>query len=152
MPHQPQHQFDPVAAGAIAAINSSQRATRSMRNTLGAPQLPGMEQAFNMSRNFALQASSFAPGNVLAAPDAPGPFGGGGQGPLPNLQGMFGNLPTPDQVVPGAQGQGQGPLSQLPTPPTPQQAGAGAGMGGQGSGSSDTQSGNGGGRSQTESR
>lgn len=140
MPHQPQHQFDPVAASAIAALNSSQRAQRSLRQSLGAPEPPGIEGAFNQSRSVLQQASSLAPLNVLASPNGPSlpGFGGGGQ------QNVLGNLPTPDQFLPGMQGAGQ--QSPIPTPqqllpgmgqnqqfpPTP----GGGGGGGGGSGGS----------------
>jgi len=102
MPHRPQHQFDPVAASAIAALNAAQRTERTVRSQVGAPAPPGADSAVNSARDMLMQVSSFSPLNIL----------GSGQTPqLPGMQGQ-GGLPNPQQLLPGMQGQGG--LPQLP--------------------------------------
>jgi hypothetical protein len=102
MPHRPQHQFDPVAASAIAALNAAQRTERTVRNQMGTPAPPGADSAVNSARDVLMQVSSFSPLNVL----------GSGRSPdLPGMQGA-GGLPNPQQFLPGMQGAGG--LPQLP--------------------------------------
>ncbi|PSQ70913.1 MAG: hypothetical protein BRD38_04040 [Bacteroidetes bacterium QH_9_67_14] len=120
MPHEPQHQFDPVAASAIAAINSTQRAQRTLRQQAGLPEPPGVEGAFNQSRTVLSQLSSMSPLNMLGSQGGPQLPGFGGQGAqggpmgLPSPQqllpgqmgaGAAGGIPTPDQLLPGMGGQ-----------------------------------------------
>lgn len=107
----PDHQFDPVAAASLAALNSTQRLGRSVRSQLNAPQPPGAEGALNQSRTLLQQASSAAPFNVLASGSPPALPGMGQQG-----GGPLGALPNPQQLLPGQGGQGSGPLGNLPNP------------------------------------
>lgn len=142
-------QYDPVAASAIAALNSTQRTGRALRQQLQAPEPPGAEMAFNQSRSVLQQVSSLSPLNVLGegrAPQLPGMQAQGG--PLPGLpapqQVMGGGLPMPQDVLGGGMSQGRR-----------QKANAndtnGAGQGGTGGGSAQEQSGSGG-KTQEESR
>jgi len=107
MPHQPQHQFDPVAASAIAAINSTQRAQRTLRQQAGLPAPPGVEGAFNQTRSVLQQVSSFSPLNMLGMQGGPQLPGMSGQGGLPSPeqllpgQGAAGGLPSPQELLPG---------------------------------------------------
>jgi len=112
MPHTPQHQFDPVAASAIAALNSTQRAQRTIRQQAGLPAPPGAEGAFNQARSVLQQVSSMSPLNMLGTQGGPQLPGMSGQGGLPSPQellpgqGAAGGLPSPQELLPGQMAAG----------------------------------------------
>lgn len=123
MPHTPQHQFDPVAASAIAALNATQRTGRNVRQQAGLPEPPGAEGALNQSRNVLQQVSAYSPLNMLGSPGGPSLPGMSGQGGLPNPadllpgNGAQGALPNPEEFIPG-----QGTSGLFPPLPGQQQA------------------------------
>lgn len=96
-------QFDPVASAATAALNTTQRSLRRVRSQTDAPQLPAESQAFTNARNAVQSVSQFSPMNVLARGDSPIP--------QPDQMGL-GDLPGPQDLIPGQGGQGGLPNPQ----------------------------------------
>lgn len=121
MSANPNRQFDPVAAAALAGINASRRSLRAVRQDTGAPQVPGESQAASLATQGIQTVAQVSPFNVLARGGGPNLPGGQGQFPLPNPQQA--GLPAPNQLLPGNMSSGQFPLPDLQTPqgvPSPQ--------------------------------
>lgn len=109
-------QFDPVAAGAQAALDATRRSMTNAQREAGAPEAPAQSQAFDTTFQLIETVAQFSPANVLARGDLPMPSAGGSDLPLPGVAGSgpLANFPTPDEMLPGgAGGAGTTPFSQM---------------------------------------
>lgn len=115
------NQFDPIAASALAALDTTRRSLTAAQQDMNAPEVPAQSQIFQTGRQGIQTVAQLSPANVLAKqgglPGMPGNGGNGGQ------QGFMG-LPSPQQLLPNNLGQVG---AQVPSPPSPPTNGNGGG-------------------------